>query len=161
MHTHDQMVTDVAATETEIIEDRVSPMARLGQLMVLVPGVALVVSGTVTLAKTGIHKDLATPIVSVWGHTHTPWLGIVELAVGLVLVGFGASWVARQGALVVGVLLAVAGVLVLADPNYAPNALAVQSGYGWIPLAAGVVVSVGALLPGGVTRVRRRSVERP
>lgn len=160
MHTYDHTAADVAATETEIVEDRVSPIARLGQFMVLIPGVVLVASGTITLANTGIHRDLSQPVVTVWGNTHTPWLGIIELVVGLVLVGLGASWIARRSALVLGVLLAVAGILVLADPNYAPRELAVSNGYGWIPLAAGVVVSVGALLPGGVTRVRSRSVER-
>jgi dipeptide/tripeptide permease len=147
------------ARDVEVIEDRVSPIARIGQWMVAGAGAVLTILGVVTLIRTGIHSDLAQPVVNVWGHTATPWLGIAEFVVGVLLIGLGTSLLGRRSAVVLGVLLIAAGVFALAAPGQVPDELAVDDTFGWIPLAVGVVATVGALLPEGMTRVRSRRIE--
>lgn len=159
MSAHTTGHTAPAARDIETIEDRVSPFTRLGQVMVAGSGAVLTILGIVTLVRTGVSSDLAQPVVNVWGHTATPLLGIIELAVGVILIGLGASLAARRSAVVFGVLLIAAGILVLATPEDMPDELALEGSYGWIPLALGVVTTVGALLPEGVTRVRSRRIE--
>lgn len=160
MHSPEPTETPVAGREVEVVENRVSPAARIGQIMVAGSGVVLAVSGVMTLVSTGIHKNLARPVVEMWGHTHTPWLGIVEFVVGIVLIGLGTSIVSRRVAVVLGVLMIAAGVFALADPSDTPRQLAIDTTYGWIPLALGVVVTIGSLLPNSLVRVRTHSVER-
>jgi hypothetical protein len=160
MRTSETIQNPVGEREVEVVEDRVSPATRIGQVMVAGSGVVLAVSGVMTLVSTGIHKNLAQPVVEMWGHTHTPWLGIVELVVGIVLIGLGTSIVSRRSAVVIGVLLIAAGVFAIADPMDAPTELAIDTTYGWIPLALGVVVTVGSLLPDNLVRVRSHRIER-
>ncbi len=149
-----------AERDIEVVENHVSPIARLGQLMVAGAGVVFAIYGIIVLIDAGIDANLTEPVVTVWGHTHTAWLGIIELAVGIVLIGLGTSLVSRRSAVVLGVLLIAAGIIALAIPEDLPDELAIDAGYGWWPLALGVVATVGALLPDGVTRVRTRRVER-
>jgi hypothetical protein len=149
-----------AERDVEVVENRVSPIARLGQFMVVGSGVVFAIYGIIALIDAGIDSNLAEPVVTVWGHTHTAWLGIIELAVGVVLIGLGTSIISRRSAVVLGVLLIAAGIICLAIPEDLPEELAIDAGYGWWPLALGVVATVGALLPDGVTRVRTRRVER-
>lgn len=160
MDSAEHIQNPVREREIDVVKDRVSPAARIGQVMVAGSGVVLAVSGVMTLARTGIHKNLALPVVNMWGHTHTPWLGIVEFALGIVLIGLGTSIVSRRVAVVLGVLMIAAGVFALADPSDTPRQLAIDSTYGWIPLALGVVVTIGSLLPDNFVRVRTHQVER-
>lgn len=160
MHASEHRQATVTERDIEVVEDRVSPATRIGQLMVAGSGVVLVVSGLMTLIRTGIHKDLAQPIVQVWGHGHSPWLGIAEFVVGIVLIGLGTSIVSRRSAVVLGVIMIAAGVFALADPGDVPVQLGMDDTYGWIPLALGVVVTVGSLLPDSIVRVRSERVER-
>ena len=160
MRTSETIQNPVAEREVEVVEDRVSPATRIGQFMVAGSGVVLAISGIMTLASTGIHKDLAQPVVEMWGHTHTPWLGIIELVLGIVLIGLGTSIVSRRAAVVLGVLMIAVGVFALADPTDMPTQLAIDDTYGWIPLALGVVVTVGSLLPDNLVRVRSHRIER-
>lgn len=160
MHASEQDQNPVVEQEVEVVEERVSPAARIGQVMVAGAGVVLAVSGVMTLASTGIHKNLAQPVIKMWGHTHSPWLGIAELVLGIVLIGLGTSIVSRRAAVVLGVLMIAAGVFALADPTDTPRQLAIDATYGWIPLALGVVVTIGSLLPDNLVRVRTHRVER-
>ena len=47
-----------------------------------------------------------------------------------------------------------------AAPFGLPTELAIDTTYGWIPLALGVVVTVGSLLPDNLVRVRSHRIER-
>ncbi len=62
--------TDTPAT-ADVVTEGPSPLARIGQILILVSGAVLVISGAVVLARTGLHADLSTPVVQVMGHTHT------------------------------------------------------------------------------------------
>lgn len=160
MHSTEERQQPVGEREVEIVENRVAPATRLGQAMVAGAGALFAISGIMTLIRTGIHSDLSQPVVQMWGHTHSPWLGIIEFVVGLVLIGLGTSLWGRRSAVVIGVLLIAVGVFALASPSNLPKELAIDSTYGWIPLALGVVATVGALMPDGMTRVREHRVER-
>lgn len=160
MHFTDERHSAVAEREIEVVESRVAPTARIGQVMVAGAGALFAISGVMTLIRTGIHSDLSQPVVQMWGHAHSPWLGIIEFVVGLVLIGLGTSLWGRRSSVVLGVLLIAVGVFALASPGNLPKELAIDSTYGWIPLALGVVATVGALMPDGVTRMREHRVER-
>ena len=140
----------------DVVTEHPSTLARIGQVLILVAGALLVISGAVTLARTGLHSDLSSPVVQVMGHAHTPWLGIAELVAGILLVGAGASAWNRELGVVVGVLLAVAGFVVLSDPSLAPDGLAIDDGYGWFLVVTGALALVGGLLPGGWVARRTR-----
>lgn len=104
------------------------------------------------MARAGLSDDLSVPIVSVFGFTHTAWLGIAEAVVGLLLVVSGLSPATRDAGLFFGVLLIIAGIVVLADTNAMPRALAIQHSYGWFVLVIGVAAALGGLMPGGIVR---------
>ena len=149
--------TNAPAT-ADVVTEGPSLLARIGQILILVSGAVLLLSGAVALARTGVHSDLSTPVVQVMGHTHTPWLGIAEVIAGLLLIAGGAAAGRRELGVVVGVVLLVAGFLLRSDPTLAPSELAVDDGYGWFLVLVGAAALVGGLLPGGwVTRRTQRT----
>ena len=148
----------LAPVTSDVVTEHPSSLARVGQVLIIVAGSVLVLSGALTLAKTGIQSDLSTPVVRVMGHSHTAWLGIAELVAGLLLLGAGASAWNRELAVVLGVLLLVAGFVFVSDHTVAPRALAIDDGYGRFLIVTGGLALVGGLLPGGWVTHRARGV---
>ena len=59
-----------------------------GQLLTILVGAALVAYGVVALITTGLDTPLNQPVEEVMGYAHTPWLGILEVASGALLILF-------------------------------------------------------------------------
>lgn len=129
----------------------------IGQVLVLGAGAVLVLVGALALIRAGVAGDMSTPIVSVLGYTHTAWLGIGELAAGVLLLLAGMSPTAKGFGAAVGILLIISGVLVRADLADMPRELAMEHGYGWFLIGVGIVATIGGLLPGGRTRRWQRN----
>lgn len=144
----------------EISEVRPLGTGVVGQILILAAGAVLVIVGLLALGRAGVSGDMSIPVVSVFGFTHTAWLGIIEIVVGVLLLLGGVSQTTRDLGVVMGVLLVVAGILVLAQPTLAPRKLAIERPYGWLLVLTGAAALVGGLMPGGRVRRYRRVARR-
>jgi hypothetical protein len=117
-----------------------------GQVVSLIAGAVFIVVGVIALVRAGIDGTLDAPVVDVVGYSHTAWLGIAEIAVGVILVLAGTTVAGRSLSVLMGTLLAIAGALVLAIPEDLPEELGVEKDFGWPLLIVGVVVALAALM---------------
>jgi hypothetical protein len=130
-----------------------------GQLVSLLVGVGFVIVGLIALVRAGLDGSLDAPVVEVLGYTHTAWLGIAELGLGLLLILAGTGAWGRPLSVLLGVAMVIAGVLVLAEPGEMPQELGLEEGYGWLLVIPGAIVAVAAMvLP--VWRSQRYSQEQ-
>ena len=134
------------------------------QLVSMAVGAALLLLGAVALAKAASGPGGITGHeVSVAGFHHTGMLGLIELFVGLVLIGIGAiPGGARPVMILFGVLLAGFGLMVAVAADDLHDSLATHGGHAVLYLLAGSLLILSAavsplILPG----TRRRVVEEP
>jgi hypothetical protein len=131
-----------------------------GQLVSLIVGVGAVAIGLVAMVRAGIDGSLETPTVEVLGFTHTAWLGLAEVGLGVLLILAGIGAWGRPLSVILGVGMVIAGVLIGAVPDEMPAELAVEEDFGWALAAIGAVVAVAALiLPVWRTRRVKRNGE--
>ncbi len=135
----------------DLVEDRPAASAVAGQVLILAVAAVLLLMGGLALARSG--TDDLSKVVSVFGFTHSGWLGIVELGAGFLFLLGGLSPGARDLGLALGILVLLAGVIVLIQPSAAPSSLDVEKSYGWLLVVLGAAGIVGGFLPNG--RVRR------
>lgn len=117
-----------------------------GQLVSLVVGVGVLVVGIIALIRAGVDGSLSAPLVEVGGYSHTAWLGIAEVGVGLLLVLAGTGAWGRGLSVLLGAASVVAGVLVLALPEEMPDELGLEKDFGWPLLILGGLVALAALV---------------
>ena len=117
-----------------------------GQIVSLVVGAAFIVVGVIAIVRAELDGSLADPVVEVLGYTHTAWLGIAEVAVGVILLLAGSTVAGRSLSCPHRALIAIAGALVLAIPEDLPEELGLEEGFGWPLLISGIVVAVAAML---------------
>jgi hypothetical protein len=118
----------------------------VGQLLSLLVGAALVVLGAVTLFETGVERPLDQPVEQVMGYGHTPLLGIFEVVAGGLLLLFSLRPGGRWFVALVGLGLIVGGLLILAPLDWVVDELGAEDGYAWIPIVAGGLALLAALL---------------
>ncbi len=87
------------------------------------------------------------------GFTHTAWLGVIEVAIGLGLLLSGAAR-SRGGAILFGSILAIGAFVGAVQQESFEEDLALESSFAWALVVAGVVVVLAALL---VPRTIRRT----
>ena len=108
------------------------------------------------MAKGGLDGPITEPVVSVAGMTHTPLLGILSAAAGLLLLVaavLGTESSSRGTATFLGSLLAIAGIVAIATPDSFPS-LALEADYGWLMLIVGAVIVLANLLLPTITSHR-------
>jgi hypothetical protein len=134
----------VAADEPiEVVRTRAFSV---GQLLTLLAGAALVVLGVVALLDTGVDSPLNEQTGEVLGWSHTATLGIAEIVAGGLLVLFALRPGGRWLAAIVGLVLIVGGVMILGEADVAVDELGAEQSFAWVPIVAGVVAVLGALL---------------
>ena len=117
-----------------------------GQIVSLAAGLGFLIVGIVALLRAGIGDDLSTPVVEVLGFTHTAWLGLAEIGVGLFLIAAGADYRGRAVSVFIGAALVVAGVVIASAADELPTELGIEEGMG-VPLAiVGGIVALSALV---------------
>ena len=134
---------DDRVEEVEVVRMR---SFSFGQLLTILVGAALVAYGVVALITTGLDTPLNQPVEEVMGYAHTPWLGILEVASGALLILFSLRPGGRWLVALVGLALIVGGIMIAAELDWTVEELGAESGYAWIPIVAGGVAVLAALL---------------
>jgi hypothetical protein len=116
--------------EGEVVSRRVAraPWSP-AQLVALAIGIFFIVLGGVAMARTGVHSDAMTRVTQVGGWHHTTWLGVIELAFGLLMLSAGAIPGAGRG------MMSFLGVV----------AIGFTAGNGWLYIVAGAVSLIAAM----------------
>jgi hypothetical protein len=116
-------------------------------------GLVLLLIGLIASIRGGFSGSMSVPVIKVLGFTHTTTLGLIEVAIGLVLM-VAAGMRSRAGELFGGLVLGVAGFVGVVQHRSFIKTLALQPSLAWWATIAGVVVVLCALL---LPRFLRRS----
>ena len=139
---HDHPAVDtVDATKTRERTWTFAP----GQLISFAIGVGLIAMGVVALIRAGLDGSLARPTVEVLELSHTAWLGLAEVGLGVLLLIAGSGAWGRFLSVPIGALMVIAGVLVLAEPSQVPDELGVERDFGWLLALLGGIVAVASM----------------
>ena len=134
------------------------------QLVSMAVGAALLLLGAVALARAASGAGgLTGHEVSVAGFHHTGMLGLIELFVGLALIGIGAvPGGARPMMIVFGVILAGFGLVVAVAANGLHESLGTHGAHAVLYLLAGTLLLIAAIAaPPVLPGTRRRVVDEP
>jgi len=151
-------VVEEVVTRPVVAEHRVATTGRAyapDSFVVGLIGLALLIVGLIAMVRAGFDGPMDDPVVKVIGFTHTATLGVIEAAIGLLLL-ICAALRSRAGAVFFGLVLGVGGVVGAVQTDSFHRSLALQSGWAWICVAAAaVVVLVSLLMPRVATRNTR------
>ena len=134
------------------------------QLVALGIGVGSIVLGVYALTRTGLSTShLYEPHRSVWRLEHTPLLGVLEVAFGVLLALTAFAPIAGRAPMALLSACAVAfGVIILADvwPARLAHWLGVHHRHGWLYVIAGGIALLAAIVSPVVTHSRVVHIER-
>jgi hypothetical protein len=154
VHGDGTMVTeDVRDRDDRVVVQRDEPVEvvrtrtfSIGQLLAVLVGAALVALGVVALVQTGVDTPLSEPVEPVLGWDHTPWLGILEVAAGALLMLFALRPGGRWLVAFVGAALVAGGVLIVSELDWTVEELGAEEGFGWVAIIAGALAILASLL---------------
>jgi hypothetical protein len=153
-----RQVPRIQVEDTRTVHDgsRTSPRMRLDllQLVAWVLGLYFLVAGLVAIARAGFEDiGLFEPAVEVGGLPMTPLLALLQLLIGLALLGAATGVVHERGLRIGGVLLGVVGAVWLIEPGAFEPYLGVarDSGATWLTMAV-VLVGVSFVPPVSIAR---------
>ena len=126
--------------------DLVESRWNLGSVLVLLAGAAMAVVGVVAAARTGIDDTWYRPVEAVAGMRHTPLLGALEAAGGVLLVIAGLAGARGLAALVCITGAMAAGVAAI-EPALVADELALQRWWAIALAVAGAVLAVVSMVP--------------
>jgi hypothetical protein len=136
------------------------------QAVAIIIGAILAIFGGIVLARTGINfSNVNSHHVQVAGMDHTAILGVIELVVGLFLIGTGAiPGGARGGMTFFGVLMLGFGIVMLIINN-SPTTTSTRwfgtdDGTGWLFAITGGILLLTAMLSPVVFGTDRQAVAR-
>jgi hypothetical protein len=116
------------------------------QIVSAVGGVVLIAFGIFAVVRAGLSSPLSDPQVQVLGLQHTAAIGLVELAVGAVLVLCALSPATRALSALIGIALVVGGIVLLAGSDQLLSDLHTEAALGWVGVIVGGVVLLSALV---------------
>jgi hypothetical protein len=108
-------------------------------------GLAFTIIGLLAVIRAGTHGPMDTPVVRVLGFTHTETLGLIEVALGVLLL-IAAAATSRGAAMFFGIVLGIGGFIGAVQTSSFKHSLALQSGLAWLAVIAGVIVVLASLL---------------
>jgi hypothetical protein len=115
------------------------------RVIALIAGLGFLLFGALVLLDTGLADFPSEPVTTVAGFTQTPLLGVIDLALGLLLLA-GAADLDRSIGIFTGGLMVVGGILMAVDSERMPVSVRSNSGYGWLLVLVGAVVLFAALV---------------
>lgn len=121
-------------------------------VIVGVVGLIFTVIGLLAITRAGVHGPMDAPVVKVIGFTHTETLGLIEAAMGLVLLICAAS-TSRAASIFFGIVLGIGALVGALQTDSFRHSLALESGLAWLAVIAAIVVVLASfLVPRVVTR---------
>ena len=132
--------------DDEVVVARRSMYVTPAQVVSAIGGVVLIAFGILAVARTGLSGPLSSPQTQVLGLQHTAAIGLVEIAVGAVLVLCGLSASLRGLSALIGVGLVVIGIIILAGSAHLLARLHTESQLGWLGIVVGGAVLLSALV---------------
>jgi hypothetical protein len=118
-----------------------------GRIIGFLLGAALTVVGAIALMKTGVSSDLNTPLTTVFGLTHSPAVGLMELAAGLLILVSSASEASRPAIGFIGVLLLAAGIIGAVSSLEIQSKVGFEPNTAWFFALCGFIALVASMLP--------------
>jgi hypothetical protein len=116
------------------------------QILSAIGGLVLIAFGVFAVVRAGLSSPLSDPQVQVLGLQHTAAIGLVELAVGAVLVLCALSPATRALSALIGIALVVAGIVLLAGSDQLLADLHTEAALGWLGVIVGGFVLLSALV---------------
>ena len=114
-------------------------------IVAAVVGLVMLVVGLLVVVRAGLGGDLREPVVQVLGFSHTAILGLVEAALGAVLLVSGATS-SRSGAVFFGAIAGIAGFIGAVQTASFARSLALETSMAWWVCVVGAVVALTALV---------------
>jgi hypothetical protein len=108
-------------------------------------GLVILVVGLIAIVRGGFDGSMRDPVVEVLGFTHTTTLGLIEIALGAMLLISGAAR-SRSGGIFFGAVLGVAGFVGAVQTKSFVKSLALESSMAWLAVLAGAIVVLAALM---------------
>ena len=141
---HQEYVDEGAVrTEATVRSQRFSP----GQVLGGVVGIVLTLIGILAVTRTGIDSNLNEPVTTVLGITHSAYVGLGEIVIGLLLL-VSASSIAYRGVMgTLGGLLVIGGVVLAAANLRILLEVGAEHTTGWLMVVAGAIAVLGAMMP--------------
>jgi hypothetical protein len=148
-------VDAVAAPVAQVQHVATSSQQRFAfdSVIVGIVGLGLTIVGLLAVTRAGVHGPMNTPVVDVVGFTHTASLGLIEAAMGLVLLICAAS-TSRSASIFFGLVLGVGALIGALQASSFKRSLALESGMAWLLVVAAIVIVLASFL---IPRVMRRS----
>jgi len=148
------VVAPVAAPVADVHQVARSSQRRFAvdSVIVGVVGLALTVIGLLAITRAGVDGPMDEPVVKVLGFTHTATLGMIETAMGVVLLICAAS-MSRSASIFFGLVLGIGALIGALQTESFDRSLALESGFAWMMVIAAIVVVLASfLVPRVVTR---------
>jgi hypothetical protein len=114
-------------------------------IVAAVVGLVMLVVGLLVIVRAGLGGDLREPVVNVIGFSHTAILGLVEVALGVMLLVSGATS-SRSGAIFFGAVAGIGGFIGAVQTESFVKPLALETSMAWWVCIAGAVVALTALI---------------
>lgn len=140
-NTDDSHQTEERLVRTTTTGPRYAPDAVITAFV----GLVLLVVGLIVITRGGFDGPMSEPVVRVFGFTYTTTLGLIEIAIGICLLLSGAAR-SRSGELFFGSVLGIAGFVGAVQTESFRKSLALESGMGWLAVAASVIIVAAVLL---------------
>lgn len=121
-----------------------------------VAGLALVVTGLVTILRARVDATLDTPTVVVFGMTQSAAVGLIELVLGGLVVLSATSEATRPFMGGLGLLAIVGGIVGVAASETIQDDLGYTPGSAWFLAACGLVAVIGSAM--GAQFIQSRQV---
>lgn len=127
------------------------------QFVAGIAGFLFVVFGGIALARLGFDGPITGETTNVAGMSATRLWAIIEIVLGLILLGMAAStFGVRSGLMTMGTLFAAFGVVVVVEPSPFADPLGFDQGSGVVLLVLGIVLLVAAWLSPTIISEHRR-----
>lgn len=130
-----------------------------GNVLTVLAGSALAVTGLLALTRTEINSTWFTPVEQVGGLDHTALLGVIEVGVGGLLVLLGL-WGLRELTAVVGVTAGIAAAIAAVDPSLVGRELAIERPWATALAAGAAVLTLAVMMPPWPRSTEMRAIGR-
>jgi len=125
----------------------------IDSLIVGVIGLVMTIVGLLAVTRAGVDGPMSSPVVKVVGFTHTATLGMIEAAMGIILLICAAA-TSRAASIFFGLVLGIGALIGALQTSSFDHSLALESGMAWLAVVGAIAIVLASFL---IPRVVRRS----